>query len=98
MFPRIPEAVLTRCRGAPRQVTIGGMAAEMLLMDRIAERSVPGEAVPEPRVPGQETEWQEMMALLLRAWPVAPSSEQQTCTECDSETVGCALPPENFLG
>jgi len=74
------------------------MATELLLAQRMAERDDLGGAVPESSTLGQLAEWQEMMALLLCAYPEAPSPDQQTCTECDSDWVGGALPPEDYLG
>ncbi len=78
--------------------TMNLMAAELLLARRMAEMTDHGEAVPESSTLGQIAEWQEMMAQLLCARPEASSPELQTCTECDSDWVGGALPPEDYLG
>ncbi len=51
-----------------------------------------------PVAEGRGRAWREMMALLPQVEPVWLSSEQQTCTECDSVPGLTTLPPDCYIG
>jgi len=74
------------------------MAAEMRLAERKVEKGEVDWVVTESATPDEPSGWQEMMALLLRAEAAWSTPDEQTCTECDSDSGDRALPPEDYLG
>jgi hypothetical protein len=70
----------------------------MRLAERKAEKGEVAGVVMESATPDGPSGWQEMMALLLHTKAAWPPPEEQTCTECDSDSGGRALPPEDYLG
>ena len=74
------------------------MAAGLRSAMRNMER-VPAEEVRlRPAADGMGPSWREMMALLPHVEPARLSSEQQTCTECDSVPGLTTLPPDCYIG